>query len=84
MLWKTVEDETTQIDIKTARRELDPEAEIGDQLGVKMEAETFGRIAAQTAKQVIIQKVKDAERENIYTEYKDRKKRCCHRRGSAF
>lgn len=68
-----VEDSTTQIDIKTARRELDPEAEIGDQLGVKMEAETFGRIAAQTAKQVIIQKVKDAERENIYTEYKDRK-----------
>ncbi len=68
-----VEDSTTQIDLKTARRELDPEAEIGDQLGVKMEAETFGRIAAQTAKQVIIQKVKDAERENIYTEYKDRK-----------
>jgi N utilization substance protein A len=68
-----VEDETTQIDLKTARRELDPEAEIGDQLGVKMEAETFGRIAAQTAKQVIIQKVKDAERENIYAEYKDRK-----------
>ncbi len=70
---ETVEDETTQIDLKTARRDLDPEAEIGDQLGVKMEAETFGRIAAQTAKQVIIQKVKDAERENIYTEYKDRK-----------
>ncbi len=70
---ETVEDGTTQIDLGTARRELDPEAEIGDQLGVKMEAETFGRIAAQTAKQVIIQKVKDAERENIYTEYKDRK-----------
>ncbi len=70
---ENVEDSTTQIDIKTARRELDPEAEIGDQLGVKMEAETFGRIAAQTAKQVIIQKVKDAERENIYAEYKDRK-----------
>jgi transcription termination/antitermination protein NusA len=68
-----VEDMTTQIDLDTARRELDPEAEIGDQLGVKMDAETFGRIAAQTAKQVIIQKVKDAERENIYTEYKDRK-----------
>jgi transcription termination/antitermination protein NusA len=68
-----VEDGTTQIDLNTARRELDPEAEIGDQLGVKMEAETFGRIAAQTAKQVIIQKVKDAERENIYAEYKDRK-----------
>jgi transcription termination/antitermination protein NusA len=68
-----VEDATTQIDVDTARRELDPEAEIGDQLGVKMDTESFGRIAAQTAKQVIIQKVKDAERENIYAEYKDRK-----------
>lgn len=68
-----VEDATTQIDLETARRELDPDAEIGDQLGVKMETESFGRIAAQTAKQVIIQKVKDAERENIYAEYKDRK-----------
>jgi transcription termination/antitermination protein NusA len=68
-----VEDVTTEIDLETARRELDPDAEIGDQLGVKMDTESFGRIAAQTAKQVIIQKVKDAERENIYTEYKDRR-----------
>jgi len=68
-----VEDVTVEIDLDTARRELDPEAEVGDQLGVKMETESFGRIAAQTAKQVIIQKVKDAERENIYAEYKDRK-----------
>ena len=68
-----VEDSTTQIDLDTARIELDPEAEVGDQLGVKMDTETFGRIAAQTAKQVIIQKVKDAERENLYAEYKDRK-----------
>jgi N utilization substance protein A len=68
-----VEDSTTQIDLNTARLELDPEAEVGDQLGVKMDTETFGRIAAQTAKQVIIQKVKDAERENLYAEYKDRK-----------
>lgn len=68
-----VEDPTVEIDLETARGELDPDAEIGDQLGVKMETESFGRIAAQTAKQVIIQKVKDAERENIYAEYKDRK-----------
>ena len=68
-----VQDSTVEIDLDTARRELDPEAEVGDQLGVKMETETFGRIAAQTAKQVIIQKVKDAERENLYAEYKDRK-----------
>lgn len=70
---ENVEDPMVQIDLDTARRELDQEAEIGDQLGVKMDTETFGRIAAQTAKQVIIQKVKDAERENIYAEYKDRK-----------
>jgi N utilization substance protein A len=68
-----VQDSMTEIDLEFARKELDPEAEIGDQLGVKMDTETFGRIAAQTAKQVIIQKVKDAERENIYAEYKDRK-----------
>lgn len=68
-----VQDATMEIDLDTARRELDADAEVGDQLGVKMDTESLGRIAAQTAKQVIIQKVKDAERENIYTEYKDRK-----------
>lgn len=68
-----VQDDSVEIDLETARQELDPDAEIGDQLGEKIEADTFGRIAAQTAKQVIIQKVKDAERENIYAEYKDRK-----------
>jgi N utilization substance protein A len=51
---------------------LDPEAQVGDVLGVKIETEGFGRIAAQTAKQVIIQKVRDAERLMIYEEYKDR------------
>ncbi|MFH0824812.1 MAG: transcription termination factor NusA [Pseudomonadota bacterium] len=68
-----VVDDATEIAYETARGELDPDAELGDQLGVKMDTESFGRIAAQTAKQVIMQKVKDAERENIYTEYKDRK-----------
>ncbi len=53
-------------------RELDSEAQIGDSLGVKL-ATDFGRIGAQTAKQVIIQKVRDAERENVYNEFKDRK-----------
>ena len=54
-------------------RELDPECEIGDSLGVKLDTDTFGRIAAQSAKQVIIQKMKDAEREMIYEDYKDRR-----------
>lgn len=66
-----IEDEYTQITFEEGRK-LDPEAEIGDSLGVKIDTDTFGRIAAQTAKQVIIQKVRDAERLMIYNEYKDR------------
>ena len=45
----------------------------GDLLNVSREVRGFGRIAAQTAKQVIIQRVREAERENVYNEYKDRK-----------
>jgi N utilization substance protein A len=53
--------------------ELDPEAEIGDEIGVKMDTSGFGRILAQTAKQVIIQRIREAERDNVFDEYKDRK-----------
>lgn len=52
---------------------LDPGAQIGDSLGTRLPQSEFGRIAAQTAKQVIIQRVRDAERDMIYNEYKDRK-----------
>jgi len=52
---------------------MDEDAELGDSLGIKIETASFGRIAVQTAKQIMIQKVKDAERDNIYEEYKDRK-----------
>ena len=52
---------------------IDADAEIGDELGVKIDSNSFGRISAQMAKQVIIQRVRDAEKENIYNEYKDRK-----------
>jgi len=52
---------------------LDPEVEIGDSLGVKIETKEFGRIAAQTAKQVIMQKIRDAEGENIFQDFKDRR-----------
>ncbi len=61
----------TEISLQEAR-DLDSEVQIGDSLGVKLNTD-FGRIGAQTAKQVIIQKVRDAERENIYNEFKDRK-----------
>ena len=54
-------------------RKLDPGCEEGDSLGAKMDATTFGRIAAQSAKQVIIQKMKDAERDVVYDAFVDRK-----------
>ncbi|HTF34339.1 MAG TPA: transcription termination factor NusA [Myxococcota bacterium] len=65
-------DPENQILIEPARA-LDPEAAEGDQIGVKLDTTDFGRILAQTAKQVIIQRVRDAERDNVYEEYKDRK-----------
>lgn len=66
-----VMDPSTEISVEEAK-ELDSEAQIGDSLGVKLNTD-FGRIGAQTAKQVIIQKVRDAERDNVYNEFKDRK-----------
>jgi len=67
-----VGDIDSEISIEDAM-ELDPEVELGDSLGSKMDVDSFGRISVQTAKQVIIQKVRNAERDNIYNEYKDRK-----------
>jgi len=69
---ESVKDKSTEIDLVTAR-EFDSEVEVGDEIGVKMNTAGFGRILAQTAKQVIIQRIREAERENIYEEYKDRK-----------
>ncbi len=54
-------------------RKLDPDCEIGDSLGTKMDTSTFGRIAAQSAKQVIIQKMKDAEKDAVYASFINRK-----------
>ncbi len=56
----------------------DPDVEIDDQIGVKLDTAEFGRIAAQTAKQVIIQEVRGAEREMVYDEYKDRQGEIVH------
>ncbi len=52
---------------------LNPDVKVGTRLKVPTEPKDFGRIAAQTAKQVIIQKIKDAERENVFEEFKQRK-----------
>ena len=69
---ETLTEPETQITLEDGR-ELDPECQIGDSLGTKMDATTFGRIAAQSAKQVIIQKMKDAERDVVYSSFIDRK-----------
>jgi len=66
-----VEDSYKEIDLEEAR-EIDPDVEVGDSLGERLDASGFTRIAAQTAKQVIIQKVREAERETIFNEYSDR------------
>ncbi|MGO9176392.1 MAG: transcription termination factor NusA [Desulfobaccales bacterium] len=67
-----VEDPSQEISMAEGR-ELDPECEVGDSLGIKMDASAFGRIAAQSAKQVIMQRMKDAERDLVFEDFKDRK-----------
>jgi N utilization substance protein A len=69
---ETVTDPELEISYEEGRK-LDPECEFGDSLGTKMDTTTFGRIAAQAAKQVIIQKMKDAEKDAVYAGYIDRK-----------
>lgn len=64
-------DENTEITVEDARRE-NPRLEIGDIYYEKIDPEKFGRIAAQTARQVVIQRIKDAERDVIYDDYADR------------
>jgi len=58
--------------------EVDPESELGDSLGIKMDTDEFGRIAAQSAKQVIMQRLREAERSNVYADFKDRKGEIVH------
>ncbi len=66
-----VEEPAVQISLADARRDK-ADAEIGDYLASSLPPMDFGRVAAQTAKQVIVQKVRDAERQRQYEEYKDR------------
>ena len=66
-----IESDATQIKVKEARGR-NPDAQVGDFISEPLPPIDFGRIAAQTAKQVIVQKVRDAERERQYEEYKDR------------
>ena len=67
-----IQDEATEITLQDAKDNLDPDAEIGDELLCKLDSSLFGRIAAQAAKQNIVQRLRDAEREIIYNEFKGR------------
>lgn len=66
-----VDDPTTQIALAQVR-EWDPTAQAGEMVEVEVTPKDFGRIAAQTAKQVIVQRVREAERELVYKEFRDR------------
>ncbi|MEI7973618.1 MAG: transcription termination factor NusA [Bdellovibrio sp.] len=65
-------DEEVEITLEEARK-LDPDVQIDDSVGIKLDSSDLGRIAAQTAKQIIIQKVRDAERDIIFAEFEQRK-----------
>ena len=67
-----VEDEKTQINLQDARK-VNPKLEIGDKAQIEIIPKNFGRIAAQTAKQVIVQKIREASRNIIFDEYNERK-----------
>ncbi len=73
-----VADPDTEIDLEDARETLDPDVELGDELLMKMDSSVFGRIAAQAAKQNIVQRVRDVEREIIFNEFKDRQGELVH------
>jgi N utilization substance protein A len=68
---ENVENDSTEVTLESARRRK-PDAEIGDILIDELPPIEFGRVAAQNAKQVIVQKVRDAERDRQFEEYKDR------------
>src|SRR5579883_2514957 len=63
--------DATEISLKDAKKR-NPDAEVGDFIAEPLPPLDFGRVAAQNAKQVIVQKVREAERERQYEEYKDR------------
>jgi transcription termination/antitermination protein NusA len=69
---EAVQDPAVEITLDEARDNLDPDAQVGDELLSKLDSSMFGRIAAQAAKQNIVQRVRDAEREIIYNEFKGR------------
>lgn len=74
---ENVVDENLQISLEGAQ-EIDPDSEVGDSLGIKMGTDKLGRIAAQSAKQVIMQRLREAERNIVFDDYKDRRGEIIH------
>ena len=74
---ENVTNESLEISLEQAHN-IDPEAEIGDSLGIKMETDELGRIAAQSAKQVIMQRLREAERNIVFDDFKDRRGEIVH------
>jgi N utilization substance protein A len=74
---KTVKEPNWEISLEEASR-YDPEAEVGDEVGILLDPTKLGRIAAQTAKQIILQRLRDAERDAIYEEFKHRRGEIVH------
>ena len=68
---EAVEDPVHEMTLTEARR-ISPEAEIGSEIRIPKNTDALGRISAQTAKQVIFQKVREAERETVFNEYSGR------------
>lgn len=66
-----VEDSDKEIDLETARK-YDPEVEVGEEMEFPVDPEEFSRIAVQIAKQVLTQRLKEAERTRVHNEYKDK------------
>ena len=66
-----VENEHTEITVEEARKH-NPDAVVGQSIEIEVTPENFGRIAAQTAKQVVVQRIREAEREHVYEEFGDR------------
>ena len=76
--WKVFADDSTELEFPERElrledaHDIDPHAEVGGYVEVPMESVAFGRIAAQTAKQVIVQKVREAERAQVVDEFQDK------------
>ena len=68
---ETAQDDRTEVGLKKAH-EIAPDSKLGDMLMIESTPDDFGRIAAQTAKQVILQRIREAERDALYNNFSER------------